>query len=117
MSYDLEETIRQLSAVSGLMEQAARNVEDWDREYVSAKVEHLKDFTRAFLQANGAMDMRKATADTAAMEAYEKRELAEAGLRAAKERLRTLRDQMEVLRTICAAQRVQFMAEPTGQWT
>lgn len=114
---DLEETIAQLSQVSRLMDEATKEVEDYDSLYVQWKVQHLKEHTKAFLQASGAMDMRKATADLAAMESLEHREHADVGLRAAKERLRTLRDQMEILRTTAAAQRVQFMAEPTGQWS
>lgn len=112
----LEDTLARLAEVSRLMDEATEQVAVADDVHVQWKVAHLKAFTAAFLSAAGAMDYRKAVADQAAMEPYEHREIAEVALRAAKERLRTLRDQMEILRTTAAAQRVQFQAEPTGQW-
>jgi len=113
----LEQTLTQLADVSRLLDTATDDLALADNESVEAKVEYIKAYARAFLDATGSMDLRRYTADDETILSLRDRELSEAKVRAIKERLRTLRDQMEILRTTAAGQRVQFMAEPTGQWS
>lgn len=114
---ELEQTLERLAEVSRMMDEATEELHHVDNEFVVLKVEHMKAYARAFLGATGSMDIRRAQAELECIDAYSDRELAEVRLRSVKERLRTLRDQMELLRTTAAAQRAQWMAEPTGQWS
>lgn len=113
----LETTLGRLAEVSRLLDTATLDLADADLDAVQAKVRYVKAYARSFLVTQGSMDIRRYTADADTIDELEKREISEAQCRAGKERLRTLRDQMEILRTTAAGQRVQFMAEPTGQWT
>ena len=67
--------------------------------------------------AESAIEARKAEAViVTAGEALEA-ELCAAKVRACRERIRTLGAQLDVGRTLSAAIRSQFQAEPVGQWT
>lgn len=88
-----------------------------DEEAVQAKQTYEVDYARAFLKAEGPIDVRKheATVQTAAQRlAYE---LAYAKHRGCKERMNTLRNQLSTGQTVSAALRHQFAAEGTGQFT
>ena len=113
----LEGTLKDLAQVSRLLDQATEELAAADDNAVDKKVLYVREYARSFLGSTGAMDLRRYSADEETYLALRDKEFAEAKVRAIKERLRTLRDQMEILRTTAAGQRVQFMAEPTGQWT
>lgn len=113
----LEQTLIQLAEISRLLDQATSDLAIADNESVDAKVDYIKEYAYAFMNSTGSMDLRRYTADLETISTLRDKEIGEAKVRAIRERLRTLRDQMEILRTTAAGQRVQFMAEPTGQWS
>lgn len=113
----LEDTMARLAEISRLLDEATEDLGDMDHAAVRAKIAYLRAYNSALLAAEGAVDIKRAKAELDALDEIQHKELCESNVRIGKERLRTLRDQMEILRTTAAGQRVQFMAEPTGQWT
>ena len=82
---------------------------------VVAWSEHRKAYARAYIDGTGSIEDRK---QAAVLEVEELRVAAEAAdqvHRAARERIRVLRDRLEIGRSISAARRAEFAAEPVGQ--
>lgn len=115
--HQLEETLTRLSETMRLLDEATEDLAETEHISVKAKVTYLRSFNAYFLQATGAMDLRKAGATLHALDDMQHMELCEANVRICKERLRTLNTQIDVLRTTAAGQRVAWQAEPTGQWS
>ena len=111
------EVIKRLSECSRLLEVAQHDLADLDEAAVRAKQAYEVAWARAYLKADGSIEARKAEAViVTAGEALEA-ELCAAKVRACRERIRTLGAQLDVGRTLSAAIRSQFQAEPVGQWT
>lgn len=115
--HQLEETLSRLSETMRLLDEATEDLAETEHVAVKAKVAYLRSYNSYFLQADGAMDFRKAGATLHALEDLQHMELCEANVRITKERIRTLNTQIDVLRTTAAGQRVAWQAEPTGQWS
>lgn len=113
----LHDIVNELLKVKDRLENATREVTRADRSYVEAKIEYTRQYARAYLGVKGTVTEREATATLETADALFDKEVADWTLRAAKENLRTLRDQMEILRSISAAERAQFASDATGQWT
>lgn len=109
--------VLRLAELSRLLDAATVEVAVLDEEAVRAKQAHEVAAARAYLRAEGSIEARKAEAViVTAGEALEA-ELCAARVRACRERIRTLGAQLDVGRTLSAAIRIQFQAEPVGQWT
>lgn len=109
--------VLRLAELSRLLDAATVEVAVLDEEAVRAKQAFEVAWARAYLRAEGSIEARKAEAViVTAGEALEA-ELCAAKVRACRERIRTLGAQLDVGRTLSAAIRSQFQAEPVGQWT
>lgn len=104
-----------LLALGRLLEGARAELEELDENWVKAKQKYETAFARAFLTSQLSSDLKRKydavhqTADLC-LDAEIKKQL----LRACKERIDTLRDQMEIARSVGAASRVEVAAT---NWT
>lgn len=111
------EIVLRLAELSRLLDKGTQEIAELDEAAVRAKQAHEVASARAYLNAEGAVDTRKAIAIVKVAQQTLERELAEAKHRACRERIRTIGVQIDVGRTMSAATRTQFAAEATGQWT
>lgn len=114
-------TTNQVVALLGLLsrrlEEKTREIASLDEEWVNAKRVFKREYARIFLTTTGSMDVRKQTAVLETDELDFASELAEAKVRAAREAIRTLRDRLDVGRSLGAAARAEFQATGWGQHT
>jgi hypothetical protein len=109
------EVILQLSRLSRMLDTATVEVAELDEAHVMAKAAFEVAFARAFIQAEGAQDFRKQTAALKTADEKLAMELTEAKLRACRERLRTIRDQIDIGRSLNSAVRAEWAASAVGQ--
>lgn len=112
-----QKSLERLAELSRLLDNATSEIAVLDEEAVHAKSAYEVAYARAFLDAVGSMDLRKQIAIFETQEQNLHYELAQAKVRACKERIRTLGTQIEVGRSLASAHKSQFTAEPVGQWT
>lgn len=113
----IHKTLENLAEISRLLDKAVDDYATLDEEAVLTKSEYEVAYARTFLSMEGAIEIRK---QQALLDTWEQRldnERAESSVRICRERIRKLHAQLEVHRSINAAQRAQFMAEPLGQYT
>lgn len=104
-----------LSQVARDLEALSRTIDSLDRAAVAAWSRHRRRYATAYLAAKGPVEDRK---QTAVLEVEDDRlaaEEADQALRYARERIRVMRDRLEVGRSLNAAVRSQFAAEAVGQ--
>lgn len=111
-----QQSLERLAELSRMLDQATSDIAVLDEEAVQAKSIYEVAYARAFLDAAGSMDLRKQIAIYETRDENLHYELAQAKVRAAKERIRTLAVQIEVGRSLASAQKTQFTAEASGQW-
>ncbi len=104
-----------LSQVSRDLEALSRTIDQLDRAAVAAWSTHRRAYARAFLDAKGPVEDRKQTAILACEDQRLEAESADQATRYARERIRVMRDRLEVGRSLNAAVRSQFAAEAVGQ--
>lgn len=109
------EVVLQLSDLARALEAKTVEIARLDEEAVRAKSRFEVSFARSFLSSDGAMDARKQQAVLATADAKLDAEIAEAKVRAARESIRTLRDRLDVGRSLNAAVRAEFAAGAVGQ--
>lgn len=109
------QVVHQLVELSRLLHVATVEIAELDEAAVLAKAGFEVAFARAFLSSEGAMDIRKqqAVLDTADQKLG--MELAEQKVRACRERIRTIRDQIEVGRSLNSAVKAEWAASAVGQ--
>lgn len=109
--------VTELSRIGRELDRLSHQIDSLDESCVVAWSEHRKAYARAYINGTGSIEDRK---QHAVLEVEELRVAAEAAdqlLRAARERIRVLRDRLEIGRSISAARRAEFAAEPVGQAT
>ena len=111
------EVLDRLSECSRLLDKAQQDLADLDEAAVRAKQAFEVSWARAYLKAEGSIEARKAEAVLVTAGECLEAELCAAKVRACRERIRTLGAQLDVGRTLSAAIRSQWQAEPVGQWT
>jgi hypothetical protein len=99
-----------LIELSKLLDAATKEIEELDEAAVRAKGAYQVAFARAFIEAGGAMDMRKQLAIRDVNDKWLDFELADAKVRACKERIRTLNQQIDIGRSLGAAARSEWSA-------
>ena len=109
--------IKRLAEVSRMLDAATDELAVLDEDAVQAKQVFEVGYARAFIEAEGSVDMRKHVATVRTAGERLAFELAYAKHRACKERINTLRNQLSTGQTVSAALRHQFAAEGTGQFT
>ena len=109
--------VLELSRIGRELDALSTEIARLDAACVVAWSEHRKAYARAYIDGTGSIEDRK---QHAVLEVEELRVAAEAAdqvHRAARERIRVLRDRLEIGRSISAARRSEFAAEPVGQAT
>lgn len=112
-----QQALERLAELSKLLDKATDEIAILDDEAVRAKQLYEVAYARAFLDAIGSMELRKQIATYETREENLTMELAQAKVRAIKERIRTLGTQIEVGRSLASAHKNQYLAEPVGQYT
>jgi hypothetical protein len=95
-----QQVIDTLSKISKDIDETTNEIAELDEQAVRARASHKTNYARAFLTAEGAMDIRKYTADLETGDSYLHLELAEQKLRAAVGQIKALRDRLEVGRSL-----------------
>jgi phage shock protein A len=111
------EVIKRLSELSRMLDAATEDIAKSDDFAVKAKASYEVAFAKSFLSAEGSMDQRKQIAIMACADEKFAMEIAEAQVRAVKERINTLRSQISIGQSLSAAIRQQFSSEGIGQYT
>lgn len=86
---------------------AAGEIRRLDEATARAKVTYVKVHAKAFIDAQGSMDLRRRLAEVQSADALLAYELAEVELRGAKERIKTLYSQVESTRSLNALARAE----------
>lgn len=107
--------ILRLSELSRMLDAATDEYAHLDEQWVHAKAAHQVGFARAFLSAQGSVDHRKQAAVLEMADVYFAMEIAEQKVRAVRERIRTIRDQIEVGRSLNSAVKSEWSAGAVGQ--
>jgi phage shock protein A len=107
--------VHRLVELAELLDKATSDIAILDERAVRAKCAHEVAFARAFLQAEGAMDVRKQIAVRDTTTERFAAESAEQLVRACRERIRTIRDQIEIGRSLNSAVKAEWTAGAIGQ--
>ena len=102
------EVIRTLSTISREIDELTVELTRLDEAAVRARQEYKVAYARAFLTAEGAMDIRRYTADDECADLQLASEIADQQHRAAVTQLRALRDRLEVGRSLSALMRLEW---------
>jgi len=86
-----------------------------DEEAVRTRARYEVTLSRAFLQAEGPMDVRKHQSIIDAAQLKLDAEIADQKLRAARESIRVLRDRLDIGRSLNSAIKAEWSAQPAGQ--
>ncbi len=111
------EVVKRLSELSRMLDAATEEIAVLDDQFVRSKGSFEVAYARSFLESNGSMDVRRQEAILACADLRLTMEIAEAQVRAIKERINTLRSQISIGQSLSAAIRQQFSAEGAGQYT
>lgn len=109
--------VLELSKIGRELDALSHEIDRLDHECVVAWSEHRKAYAREYIGGQGSVEDRKQHAVLAVEELRVSAESADQILRSARERIRVLRDRLEIGRSISAARRSEFAAEPVGQAT
>lgn len=93
-----------------MLDRATEEVDRLDEAAVMAKGRHRVNYARAFLEATGPIDTRHEKAKLQCEVQWFEFELADQKLRACRERIRTIRDQIDLHRSLGAAVRSEWAA-------
>ncbi len=99
---------RTLSEISREIDELTDQLAELDEAAVRARQEYKVAYARAFLNADGSMDIRKYSAETSTSDALLVSELADQQHRAAVAQLKALRDRLEVGRSLGAIMRLEW---------
>jgi phage shock protein A len=109
------DVILKLSRLSRMLDVATAEVAELDETAVLAKSAFEVAFARAFIKSEGAQDFRKQSAVLSTADQKLTMELAEQKVRACRERIRTLRDQIDIGRSLNSAVKAEWAASAVGQ--
>lgn len=109
------QVVRRLSELSRMLDEATDEYARLDEEWVRHKAAYQVGYARAFINATGSMDLRKQIANDELSDQFLTMELAEQKVRACRERIRTIRDQIEVGRSLNSAVKAEWNAGAVGQ--
>ena len=106
-----QQVVLRLAELSRLLDHKTQEIRDLDEKAVRAKAQYESSIARTFLDTTGAVDVRKQTAVLETADLRLDMELADVLVRASREAIRTLRDQLDVGRSLNAATRAQAQAD------
>ena len=102
------QVVETLSKIGRDIDETTDTIATLDEEVVRARADFKKEFARRFLTTEGSMDIRKHTAELETSDLSFTYELAEQKHRAAVSHLRSLRDRLEIGRSISALVRLEW---------
>lgn len=102
------QVMENLTHIGKQIDETTKELEQLDEESVRAKATFKREYAREFLLAEGAMDIRRFTADLRTEVAYLECELAEQKVRACTSKLRALRDRLEIGRSLGPLLRLEW---------
>lgn len=117
MSAGTNDVVLELSRIGRELDALSYSIDQLDQAAVLAWSAHRKAYATEYIDADGSVEDRKQHAVLAVEDQRVAAESADQVLRAAKERIRVLRDRLEIGRSISAARRSEFAAEHVGQTT
>jgi phage shock protein A len=97
-----------------MLDQATTDIDRLDEEAVKAKAAHRVAYARAFIEAQGPVDVRKNLATVKCETLAFEWDIAEQKVRACKQRLRTLESQIDIARSLGATIRSEWAASGMG---
>jgi len=100
--------ISTLSTISKDIDEATDEIARLDEQAVRARATYKTAYARAFLSAEGSMDIRRYTAELGTAEAHLESELADQQHRASVSAIRALRDRLEVGRSLGPLVRLEW---------
>lgn len=109
------QVIARLSELSRMLDAATSEIAELDEASVLAKAAYEVGFARAFVTGEGSVDFRKQNAVLTTADEKLAADLAEQKVRACRERIRTIRDQIDVGRSLNSAVRSEWAASGAGQ--
>lgn len=115
MTFDPNSIVKRLSELSRMLDAATLEAAQLDETAVRAKARHEVEYARAYLTGEGSIEDRKQLAKLATENESLDMDIAFQKLRACQERIRTLRVQIEVGRSLNAAQRSEWAAAGVSQ--
>ncbi|MFC0673512.1 hypothetical protein [Brachybacterium hainanense] len=115
MMPDQEDVVAELQRIGRELDALSKGIAKLDRAAVDAWSAHRKAYASAYLGGKGPIKDREQAAVLEVEATRLAAEIADQVLRASKERIRVLRDRLEIGRSVGAARRSQFAAEATGQ--
>lgn len=101
----MSDTILALANLGRDLNAAVEALDTTERQSVAADSAYKLAFAKAYLNADGSVDARKALADVHCAALYEQRETAAAAVRVQRERLKQLHARVDVGRSILSAER------------
>lgn len=107
--------VLELSRIGRELDALSTEIARLDQRCVAAWSEHRKAYAREYINGQGSIEDRKQHAVLAVEDQRVAAEAADQIHRAARERIRVLRDRLEIGRSLNAARRAEFAAEPVGQ--
>lgn len=111
----VNDVVRRLAELSRMLDAATDEIARLDENAVRAKGRYQVAFARKFLSETGSVDTRKQSAVVACEQVWLDAEIAEQQVRACRERIRTIRDQIEVGRSLNSAIKAEWAAGAVGQ--
>jgi hypothetical protein len=112
---DVQPVVMNLAAIGRELDRLSREAAAQDEVVVRAYSAHRKAYAEAFTSGAGSVKDREQAAVLVCEPLKLEAELAEQVLRAMKERVKVLRDRLEIGRSVNAAIRTQFTTEGIGQ--
>jgi biopolymer transport protein ExbB/TolQ len=112
---DVQSVVMNLAAIGRELDRLSREAAAQDEVVVRAYSAHRKAYAEAFTSGAGSVKDREQAAVLVCEPLKLEAELAEQVLRAMKERVKVLRDRLEIGRSVNAAIRTQFTTEGIGQ--
>lgn len=110
-----EAMVRRFIDLSHMLDKATVEIDELDEVAVIAKQAHRVKYARTFVTATGSVDARHQLSIIECEDEWLNWELAEQKVRACKERIRTLRDQIDIARSLNASVRSEWAASGMGQ--
>lgn len=107
--------VLELSRIGRELDDLSRKIEHLDHAAVIAWSEHRKAYATEYVNGEGSIKDREQAAVLAVEEKRLEAEVADQLTRAAKERIRVLRDRLEIGRSLNSARNREFAAEYVGQ--
>ena len=111
------QVVTRLSELSRLLDSKTREIAELDEASVRAKIAFKRAYAIAWAGTTGSVDNRKQETVLASADLELAAEIAEMHVRTSRESIRTLRDQLDVGRSIGAAARAAEIATSYGQHT